>query len=805
MLLHFNPGSKHEFQNITMKKLIFLTFFLSFAAASPVFAQIHWKQTKGPRDGSTNSLTVDSLQRIYVCTGGDGVLQSTDLGVTWHGFNKGLRILPMRWVESSSIENPGTSDIVAYVYGLSHRKELMRRVVNTVSSDVEWEYLDSIIGGSPTLDINQMMTNRKGYFYLATSSFGVLRTRDHGDHFDKPANLKSPTPDSFIACMAIDRRNQDIYAVGSRKLLRPDTVFRSTDEGTTWNPLPTEPPYSQYINKILIADDGSIILGYRVSNFDTNRVYRSTDMGQTWVPVFQLSIGHHHDIDGLIHAVKGSDLYINAHGPTYRSSDNGATWVVQSPLKMGEETFSLVADSLGYLYQCAIPDGVYRSIDSGKTWVNMDSDLLVQHLDGGIGLNSHGDIFTMSQFNMYRSQDQGDSWYKLPNELDEAQFPLIACDKEDFVYYNTYFGLHRSKDNGETFDDAIKANFDVHPTNQVVYWEVSPRDELWASSQWDVKGEGAEPWFSRSMDHGTTWARVNTSGLYGIPSNVQVYAFGFSLGKHSREDDTIYVSGNTNNIYRSINDGINWDVINTEGNGIRQFLCLADGSVLRLEAGLVEDHFPDNIGGILRSVDGGKNWTKIFPPEGLYVPDYSPVMPMLLDRMGRILVCTLDSGFYLSKNSTFTEWENVSSGFWGDDFNQEKPLNASQVAQDTKTGIYFANSRGASVFKSKPDLASLWSAVPLSRLSSSITEPVNYPNPFTRSTQISFDVPNSGFVKVAIYDIMGRLIQVLHNNYMDAGKHTLPYDANALISNGKYLVVLQSGSEQSSHWMTLSK
>ena len=90
-------------------------------------------------------------------------------------------------------------------------------------------------------------------------------------------------------------------------------------------------------------------------------------------------------------------------------------------------------------------------------------------------------------------------------------------------------------------------------------------------------------------------------------------------------------------------------------------------------------------------------------------------------------------------------------------------------------------------------------------MTSSIREPQNYPNPFARSTQISFDVPQSSFVKVAIYDIMGRLIQVIHNNYMEAGSHTFGYDSNALESNGKYLIVVQSGNVQTSHWMTLSK
>lgn len=794
-----------------MKKIIVFAFLFLISASNVIFAQVSWKQTRGPWDGSTNSLTVDSLQHIYVCTGGDGVMQSTDHGVTWHGFNRGLRVLPMKWVESST----GSSDQVAYVYGLSHRKELMRRVFTTVSTDNQWEYLDSIVSGFSTLDVTQMMTNHKGYLYLATANFGVIRTRDNGDHFDQPKNLKAPTPDSFIVCMTVDRRNQDLYAISDSATYRQSDptkwvvhLSRSTDDGTTWQRLPSVLPNALYISKILIADDGSIILGYHVSIYDTNRVYRSTNLGQSWVPVLQLPISHHQDIDGLIHAVKGSDLYINAHGPTFRSTDNGATWIVQSPEKMGEEPFSLVCDSSNYLYQCAIPDGVFRSTNLGVSWSNMDSTLLVQHLDGGIGINSHGDVFTMSQFNIYRTTNQGDSWYKLPNELDEAQFPLISCDREDYVFYNTYFGLYRSHDNGETFDKAIDWDSTQHKGNQVIYWAVSPKDELWAASQYDVKGDGSEPWFARSVDHGTTWTRVNTSGLYGIPSYLEVNAFGFSAVSDPKIEDTMYVCGNTSDIYRSINDGANWEVISNEGgrgSGIRQFIGHPDGSVIMLDGGTLEDHYPDNIGGVFRSTNGGKDWTKVFPPDSLYIQDYSLVEGMCLDRLGRILVATTDSGFYLS-NTTFTEWTNVSSGFWGDDFRHDKPLNASQVIQNPKTGVFFADSRGASVFKSKPDLADFWSAVPhATPLSSSISEPVNYPNPFARSTQISIDMPHSGFAKVSVYDVMGRLIKVMYNGPMEAGKHTLSFDAATMLSNGKYMIVLQSGNDETSHWMTLTK
>ena len=102
-------------------------------------------------------------------------------------------------------------------------------------------------------------------------------------------------------------------------------------------------------------------------------------------------------------------------------------------------------------------------------------------------------------------------------------------------------------------------------------------------------------------------------------------------------------------------------------------------------------------------------------------------------------------------------------------------------------------------------MLTFWNGVPAGKLSSNVAEPVNYPNPFSKSTQITFEVPTTGVVNIAIYDVMGRMIQELRNGFMNAGTYTLPYDAANMISNGKYMLVLQSGSQTITHTMTVVK
>ena len=63
----------------------------------------------------------------------------------------------------------------------------------------------------------------------------------------------------------------------------------------------------------------------------------------------------------------------------------------------------------------------------------------------------------------------------------------------------------------------------------------------------------------------------------------------------------------------------------------------------------------------------------------------------------------------------------------------------------------------------------------------------NYPNPFNPSTNIKFELPNDGDVRIFIYDIKGALIDELVNGYMEAGYYQLNWDGSRKAS-GMYFI-----------------
>jgi hypothetical protein len=67
----------------------------------------------------------------------------------------------------------------------------------------------------------------------------------------------------------------------------------------------------------------------------------------------------------------------------------------------------------------------------------------------------------------------------------------------------------------------------------------------------------------------------------------------------------------------------------------------------------------------------------------------------------------------------------------------------------------------------------------------------NYPNPFNPTTTIPFTIPEQTKVKIAIYDVRGRIIETLYNENTTAGNHTIVWKADNLAS-GNYFIVMST-------------
>jgi len=80
----------------------------------------------------------------------------------------------------------------------------------------------------------------------------------------------------------------------------------------------------------------------------------------------------------------------------------------------------------------------------------------------------------------------------------------------------------------------------------------------------------------------------------------------------------------------------------------------------------------------------------------------------------------------------------------------------------------------------------------------------NYPNPFNPSTTIEFTLPESDFVELKVYNILGREVSTLVSNKLNQGKHTYTFDGKNMAS-GVYHYQLVAGDYKEVKKMILLK
>jgi hypothetical protein len=78
------------------------------------------------------------------------------------------------------------------------------------------------------------------------------------------------------------------------------------------------------------------------------------------------------------------------------------------------------------------------------------------------------------------------------------------------------------------------------------------------------------------------------------------------------------------------------------------------------------------------------------------------------------------------------------------------------------------------------------------------------PNPFNPVTRTSYNVSSTQHVRIAIYDVAGRLVETLVDETKSAGEYVVEWDAGSLPS-GVYFYHMETGDETIVRRATLLK
>ena len=264
---------------------------------------------------------------------------------------------------------------------------------------------------------------------FAATDMGVFRW---DEKLARWAHLPSPMQD--VWAIAIDPADPEALVAGTR----PGGFFRSTDAGANWTacPAPGISTFSEQnmgptrVTQILFdpVDDGTVWAGVEIGS-----IFVSRDRGRSWTARGEgLVSGDVHGLAVLALPGGGKALLATTNRGLHRSEDDGASWHLQELPAPWPYTRGVVprADKSGvvFLGNGNGPPGndgfLLRSRDHGRTWEDAGLPGALNSTVWCIAVDPADPMLVLVCTNLgevFRSQDGGESWTRLPHEFGEIR------------------------------------------------------------------------------------------------------------------------------------------------------------------------------------------------------------------------------------------------------------------------------------------------------------------------------------------------------------------------------------------------
>jgi len=780
-----------------MKKLIF-TLIISTIFS---LANAQWTRTNGP-EGVAVSTLANINGTIYTGTEVNGVYASTDDGITWISRNAG-------------IETYGISSIISY-QGYIFAGTLGGGVYRSSDGGLTW----TASSNGNTLYVTSLVANGS-YIFAGAGGLGAYRSSDNGVTWEQKLNTfgvdamcksgnKILASSSNYTFYTVDNGEHWAYinaldgAIIFSYYTMGDTIFaggqtkiyRSLDNGNTFTTINLNLGFS-VVNISAFTFVNSTL--YAATSFDG--VYKSTDFGLNWIPSNQgmgpkdvralsltdassLIAGTHYvamyrstdfgaswnkSVTGFpagtsILCLLESDLsiYAGTRDGVFRTDNNGDTWT-----KMGGTNDTTMYSDIwamcehnGVVYasmQLYFDATVYKTTDKGSTWNRCGGAGLPFGLSFIKGLEGSGNnIVAGTDEGIYYSSDGGDNW--LPTNVPTVHIPSLASSG-NYVYaaVPTGAGVYRSTNNG--------VNWSISLPSTVDYVEVAALDNYAYAGSFFA---GAR----YSSAYGSGWSVCN-----GLPADASIFEIGpvgdgMVLAGTDLSPNWIYISNDYGNYFTPYSEGL-----------------FENASV---EAFTVNETY------MFAGTDYNGVWRRYLPGVPVEFSSFTATTnENKVSLFWKTATETNNSGFEVQRKNI--DWERI--GFVEGNGTTTEENNYSFIDENLTAGKYQYRLKQID-YDGSFEFSDLVEVEILTPLEFSLSQ--NYPNPFNPTTTIQYLIPESGNVKLVIYNSVGEEVATLVNEQKSAGSYNVEFSAVDL-SSGIYFYQLRAGSFVETKKMSILK
>lgn len=631
-----------------------------------------------------------------------------------------------------------------------------------------WQDLDI----ADSLGIMDFTLVRDTLYFMGFSASGTLRiyrSSDNGDSFVQGAAFTNQF--AFLVQMA-SVNNKLFFLIPD--FANGDSIKTSTDGMSLENFSLTGIPANSQLSDL--AGDGSNLY-INMSNFNgafINTVYQYN--GVAWSDI-GAGIPAQSQLFNLIYT--GNALYTTMFDgasftvETYTLANGGTNWTKLAGNglvnRFVSRLISVGADSL----MCSVQDdsGVFFSSDNGENWVSRNTGLRATR-NYMVKGTTNTNIIALSSRNVSVSTDNGNTFTVSNTGLTPGTYVNLKKNSNAiYVEVLNPNSIFYSTTNGASWSQL------PYPTGVTFYSTFSPTD----NGLYLTAFVNNQVTLYYSANQGALWTNITSN----IPSDIDLN----QLFKVSGDQNNLYLAGRTttgvNRIYRSSDNGTTYtsdqagfpaSFLNP-GSGINQMVYTGSNFYI-----VVTDAINNTDSLYIKS---GNTWTSLF---GRYNPDNAFVIGNQVISYFTHSVYEVDGAVYTIMYDTIYRSQD-NGATWSVEQTGLYPAVRPLSLMPTPTGL-FTTTYEHGVWKNSQlvngtDQYHLMQAKAL----------YNFPNPASAYTVISYYVPKSGNVELALFDAQGKKVRQLMNEAQTEGSHTLQVAVSGL-KPGVYFYQLKTSNSR---------